>query len=248
MNTPFNRQSLFITGTNTGVGKTTVTGALLLALQQRGHSVAVIKPIETGFDPNKKDQSDTGLLRSLVSTVPSWEEICLYPYETPLAPLACARHSGISIDFTRILDHWRRVSDEVSFVLIEGAGGLLAPLTPTQTTKDLIAELQVPCLVVGQTSLGAVNHSLLTIESLHKSGLSTRGIILNETTDPGESIGTWQQRTSTIELIREFAPVPVFGPVGYEKHIHQNWREGVGTLAGHPEMQRLVTTLCQRVP
>lgn len=235
--------SLFITATDTGVGKTVITGALILALRQQGKQVGIFKPIETGVNPQREDQSDVGRLRGLVFPPPSAESMCLYRYEAPLAPLACSRLTDTTIDPATIFQHQQDISQQHDITLIEGAGGLLTPLTPTHTVLDLIIRLRVPCLVVSRTDLGAVNHVLLTLRILQQAGIPILALVLNEPTADNASPTTALQRASSVKLIREFAQVPVWGPLGYEEKLLSDWARGVGQLAHHQEIQRLAMSL-----
>jgi dethiobiotin synthetase len=237
-------RSLFITGTDTNAGKTTMTAALILALQQR-QSVGVFKPLETGVDVENHEHSDTERLRHLLSPPPSFDSVCLYAFPQPLAPLAAARTTGTTIDLFRICSHMHELTQRYSFLLIEGAGGIFTPLTPQHTIRDLVTLLNVPCLIVGSTNLGGVNHCLLTLEALQQAGIRRCGIVLNESDSKNQPAITRQQQESTVELIREWSSVPVFGPIGFTHMVETNWQEGVNQLAGHSEIQRLATHLSE---
>ena len=196
--------SIFITGTDTNVGKTTITAASILALQQQGTSVGILKPIETGVDSKNREQSDTERLRGLLSPTPSFDSVCLYAFPQPLAPLAAARETERPIELSRIRAHIHKLAQQYSFLLIEGAGGIFTPITPNHTMRDLVAFLNIPCLIVGHTNLGGINHCLLTLEALQHAGITVGGIILNEPHFQNTT-ATIQQQQSTIELIREKA-------------------------------------------
>ncbi len=239
--------SFFITATDTGVGKTTLTGALLLAFRQRGQTVGVMKPVETGMASGHPAQYDTGRLRSLLADpLPPWEITCPYGYDAPLAPLACAQQTGITINLSTIFKQHALLTRQYSLVLVEGAGGLLTPLTPTQTIKDLIAILGIPCVVVSRTDLGAVNHTLLTLSSLKEEQIPTIGVLLNEPTPANRDHSILQQRATTCELLRAFSSVPIYGPVSHTKEMNTDWQEGVRQLSRHADIQRLVTALIEK--
>jgi dethiobiotin synthetase len=240
--------AIFITATDTDVGKTTITAALILALQQHGQEVGVLKPIETGINFQRPEYSDTARFRSLFSPPPPFSSICLYAFPQPLAPLACARKAGKTIEVPRIVSVFHDTIQQYALVFVEGAGGLLTPITPTHTVRDLIVALDIPVLVIGRTGLGSVNHLLLTLESLWSAGLKLSGIVLNDPFDSTRSTNASQQRDSTIELIREFSPVSVFGPLEFQKTLGVHWRKGVEILAEHPEIQRLAGHLMKKTP
>jgi dethiobiotin synthetase len=240
--------TIFMTATDTGVGKTTITAALTLALQKKGKWVGVMKPVETGIDPQRQEHSDTDRLRSLLSPPPPFGAICLYAFSQPLAPLACAREAGTIIDVSRIASSVHDLTQQYSFFFVEGVGGIFTPITTTHTIRDLMVALNFPALVIGRTSLGSVNHLLLSLEALQRAGIKTSGIVLNDSIPDTRNDSTRQQRTSTVELIRELSTVPVFGPLEFEERVRTNWRKGVETLAEHPEIQRLASHLIEMGP
>ena len=235
--------SIFITGTDTNVGKTTITAALILALQQQNTSVGILKPIETGVDSEHREHSDTDRLRHLLSPTPPFDSVCLYSFPQPLAPLAAARETGITIDFSPIRSHMHKLAQQHSFLLIEGAGGTFTPITPSHTMRDLVAFLNVPCVIVGHTNLGGINHCLLTLKALQHAGITVCGIVLNEPKSQRTTAAIQQQQKSTVELIRELSLPPVFGPIQYEEVVETNWQKGVHLLAEHSEIRRLATHL-----
>lgn len=239
-------QSIFITGTDTAVGKTTVTAALLLALQLEGHSIGVMKPIETGVDVKHCNHSDTDRLRGLLSPPPSFNSVCLYALPQPLAPLAAARNTGIRIDPSHIRSEVTTLGQQYSFLLIEGAGGIFTPIDPQYTMQDLITLLDIPCLIVGRTDLGGVNHCLLTLHALQEAGTSVLGIVLNEHHSRPYTPMIQEQQESTMVLIREWFSGPVFGPIEFTQTIETNWKEGVTKLSESPEIQRLARHLSER--
>ena len=238
-------RSFFITGTDTHVGKTTITGAVIRALQQQNTSVGVLKPLETGVAADHREHSDTDRLRHLLSPPPSFDSVCLYAFSQPLAPFAAARQTGTTIDLAQIRKHFQELVHQYSFLLIEGAGGLLTPLTPQHTIRDLITLLNIPCLIVGRSNLGGVNHCRLTMEALTQAGIHTCGIVLNESSSQNPTAVIQEQQESTVELIKDWATIPVFGPIGFSKMVKANWQEGVSQLAEHSEIQRLAAHLSE---
>ena len=239
-------QGFFITATDTGIGKTVVTAALAVAMRQKRLNVGVMKPIESGVHPSYFDSSDAERLRTLVTPSRSFESICLYHFADPLAPLAAARRAGVAIDLTSISSTFHHLAREDDLVLVEGVGGLMVPLSPTQTVCDLMRLLQLPCVVVGKAVLGSVNHILLTLEVLQKYNVAIAAIVLNEGSPMGMSEADQLQQHSTVELIKELTDIPVFGPLRYEEELEKDWMTGVSRLSAHPSIQELASHLSEK--
>ena len=247
--TPRDRSpGLFITATDTGVGKTVVVAALALALKHKGLNVAVMKPIESGFDPSHPDKSDAERLRSLIMPTQSLDVVCPYRLAPPLAPLAAARKSREAIDFSVITSAYHELSKHHDLIFVEGVGGVMAPISPDHTVRDLIGVLGLPSILIGRTALGGVNHMLLSLEALHTHHIGVVGMVLNHSDGEPESNTQLLQHDSTIELIRELRDVPVFGPLTFQKECHTDWKKGVTLLQTHPSIQALTTHIMERIP
>ena len=172
-------RGLFVTGTDTGVGKTTVSAGLLRYACRRGRRPIPVKPAETGCDPHPTDA--LALHRAAGSPI-SLADVCPHPFRLPAAPAQAAAAEGVHLDLEQLADHVRRVAARGDFVLVEGAGGLLVPYTDRATAADLAAALGLPLLVVARTALGTVNHTALTLREAARSGLRVAAVILNQTT------------------------------------------------------------------
>ena len=231
----------FITGTDTGVGKTVVTAALALYLKQRGFRVAVMKPIETGCSKENPFDSDAERLRTAIETDLPLDLVSPYRFSMPLAPLDAARGGGVTIAIARIASAFHTLANDQDFVLVEGAGGLMVPLSDTMDVRDLMTSLRLPALVVGRTALGGINHALLTIEALRQRRIPVVGILLNQLLPAP----TKQQTESTVNLIRQRSGVPVFGPLPYESACELDWMAGVETITQDPAIRSLAERLVQ---
>ncbi|NPA13257.1 MAG: dethiobiotin synthase [Aquificae bacterium] len=176
---------LFITGTDTGVGKTVVSGALASLLKEEGINVGYFKPVETGCSPKCADAS---LLASI--TGQPEDEVVLYRFETPVAPLVAQMEEGIQIDMERVYSHIDTLKTRYDYLIIEGAGGIKVPITEEDgrviTYLDMVAEYQLPTLVVARAGLGTINHTALTVDALNSVDANIVGIVLNGYT--GEDI------------------------------------------------------------
>jgi dethiobiotin synthetase len=170
-------RGLFVTGTDTGVGKTEVACALLEAARARGLDAVGMKPAQSGVGP--AEPSDAERLAAASGGSEPLEAVCPYSFGPPLAPAVAARVEGRAISFGRIVEAARALAARHEALLVEGAGGLLAPLTDRETYADLAAALALPALVVARAGLGTVNHTALTVEALRRRGLAVAGIVLN---------------------------------------------------------------------
>jgi dethiobiotin synthetase len=183
-------KSIFITGTDTGVGKTTVSCGIAAALRHRGYRVGVFKPAETGCVPTAAGglhPADAARLKFFSECALDLSSICPYALREPLAPAAAAQRDGVNIDLERLVGCHDTLAAHHDITLIEGAGGLLVPLTPTLTFADLATRLRVPVLVVVGSRLGAINHSLLTMRYARFAGLPVLGYVINFLT-PGADL------------------------------------------------------------
>jgi dethiobiotin synthetase len=237
----------FVTGTDTGVGKTIVACALALALKQRGFHVGVMKPVETGWHTDPHYVADGDRLRSAIDTPLPPEVVSPYRLPPVLAPLAAARQTGITIEIPRIYEAFARIAGSHQVTVVEGVGGLFVPLTETTLVIDLIAELGLPAVVVGRTRLGGVNHALLTLESLERRRITVLGVILNEPTPGADSPAESRQAASTVELLREMGRVPVLGPLRHEEAVAQTWAVGISKLALDPAIHLLCESVAASV-
>src|SRR5574341_1851810 len=175
-------KDIFLTGTDTGIGKTTVGCGIAAALHQRGYAVGVFKPAETGCSTDvegHRQPADAALLRYFAECRVAMETVCPYALSEPLAPMVAAEREGVIIDMTRISACHDAIAAAHDVTLIEGAGGLLVPLTGSLTFAEVAAQLRTGVLVVVGSRLGAINHALLTVRYAQSLGLRVLGYVVN---------------------------------------------------------------------
>lgn len=221
---------IFVTGTDTGVGKTVVSTALARRLLQMRCSVGVMKPVETGVQPDSLAESDAGRLMAAAEVNDAIDLVCPYRFHAPLAPVAAAQAEGRRIEAQDILRRFERLASRYSCVLVEGAGGLLVPMGQDWSMRDLIARLGVPVVLVGRAGLGGINHALLTLESLQREHIEVLALVLNETR-PSTTPVQQQQANSTVFVLRERAGVPVLGPLPYQAQLDRDWSAAIELFA-----------------
>ena len=178
-------RGLFVTATDTGVGKTEVCCALLRAQRRRGLDLVAMKPAQSGHAPG--EASDAERLWEAMDRCEPLAAVCPYSFAAPLAPAVAARVEGKEVSFARVLDRARALSARHQALLVEGAGGLMTPLTESETYADLAVALGLPVLVVGRAGLGTVNHTALTCEALRTRGLAVHGVVLVPTSPKGDA-------------------------------------------------------------
>jgi dethiobiotin synthetase len=192
----------FVTGTGTEVGKTIVAATIARTLAEDGKRVAVFKPAVTGLDDQSADRpiSEAGVrssadrpdhlvLREAAGSSQSDEEIAPYRYGPPMSPHLAAELAGEEIEPARLLEAARAAADGAEALVCEGVGGLLVPLSPGYLVRDFAADLGLPLVVAAPPGLGAINHTLLTIEAARGAGLEVAMVVLTP----------WPQPPSTIE-------------------------------------------------
>lgn len=231
---------IFITGTDTGVGKTLVTAALALHLKRCGQSVGVMKPIETGVSSARETQSDAGRLRAIIDSEEPLGAIRPYSFAQPIAPLAAAQVERQTINPDTIKKVYRLLSTRYDYMVVEGIGGIRVPITPKVSVTELIKSLRLPVVVVGRSGLGGINHALLTIEALQRIRIPILALVLNQTESARSALARLQERT-TLEFLRNQAGVPVLGPLPYEPGMPGRFRPAVQHLIRSATIKKLAT-------
>ncbi|HEU4973506.1 MAG TPA: dethiobiotin synthase [Baekduia sp.] len=171
-------RGIFVTGTDTEVGKSVVAAALTAGLAARGEAVAAFKPVVTGTDDPPEDGKprDHDLLGACAGMAP--EDVAPLRFGPPVSPHFAGQLAGTEVDVPALVAAARR-SGEGRTLVAEGVGGILVPLTAGgYLVRDLIAELALPVVVVARPGLGTINHTLLTLESARGAGLDVRGVVL----------------------------------------------------------------------
>jgi dethiobiotin synthetase len=176
------RMSCFVTGTDTEVGKTWIATALIRTIAATGHSVIGMKPIAAGADatPDGLRNADALALAAASTVAIPYELTNPYCLIDPLSPDIAASRAGITIDIETILRAYREITGQADSVVVEGAGGWLVPINPTQTMADLAVALQLPVVLVVGLRLGCVNHALLSVAAIEASGLPLMGWVANQ--------------------------------------------------------------------
>ncbi len=220
---------IFITGTDTGVGKTFFACGLAALLRESGYKVGVMKPAETGCDQGegKLVPQDAVALKKASGCEFSLETICPYPLREPLAPSVAAERDEVRIDIDRLMSVYSEISAAHDITIVEGAGGLMVPMLPSYTYADFAKVLKLPLIVVAANRLGMINHLLLTLEHASCQGLSVLGYVLNQI-ESQPSLAAETNREALVSL----TGVPCMGELPYiqgseiGKMAPPDWFEG----------------------
>jgi len=166
------QQAWFVTGTDTGVGKTLVSAALMTALARTGRRVVGMKPVASGCDatPHGLRSADAEALRAAGNVTADYEEVNPYALAAPTAPHLAAAAAGVQIDVATIHRQYAHLAARSDAVVVEGIGGWLVPISRIQTMADVVRSLELPVILVVGMRLGCLNHALLTEHAIATSG------------------------------------------------------------------------------
>jgi dethiobiotin synthetase len=202
----------FVTGTDTGVGKTVLAAAIVAALLARGARVAAFKPVVTGLDaPEPGRPADHELLGAAAGAVPA--AVAPLRFGPPVSPHLAAELAGVAIEPAALLAAARAAGDRAEALVVEGVGGLLVPLAAGYTVRDLARALGLPLVVAARPGLGTISHSLLTVEAARAAGLDVRAVVL--TPWPAQPSAMERSNRDTIAAMGDIE-VHALAPVGVE--------------------------------
>lgn len=201
--------SYFITGTDTGVGKTLVSCALLHAFAAQGKRVVGFKPVAAGCDDDDHNE-DAKQLRDAGTVPASYGQINPYCFPHPIAPHLSARHAGSRIDFARIFASFSELESQSDVVVVEGVGGFCVPLNEKQDSVDLTKQLDIPVILVVGLRLGCLNHALLTMRAIADAQIECAGWVANVLDADMPAL------QENIDTLRERIPAPLLGVVPFQ--------------------------------
>jgi len=203
---------IFVAGTGTGVGKTVVAAAIALAARGAGRSVAPLKPAQTGDDGTIV--GDAELVARLLALDEPLDAICPYRLRAPLAPAVAADLEGVRLDPVAVAAAYDDLSRRYDTVVVEAAGGALVPFSDGVDMAGLAALLGLPVVVAARPDLGTLNHTLLTLEALHRRGLTVLGVVISDyPDDPGPDVLT------NPRALARLTPVPLLGAIPHDPGI-----------------------------
>lgn len=218
---------LFITGTDTGAGKSLASATLLHALRARGVRAVGMKPVASGCEatPGGWRNEDALLLQAASEPVPAYADVNPYALPLPLAPELASADAGVTLGLAPIVEAHARLAAQADTVVVEGVGGWAAPLSATLDQVDLVRALDLPVVLVVGLRLGCINHARLTARAIAADGARLLGWIASDV-DPGMA-----RADDNFRLLQERLPVPCWGRLRHE---------------AEPDPRRLATAL--RIP
>jgi len=225
-------KGFFVTGTDTGVGKTVITAALIKTIGLLGIRACGMKPIETGCKRSNfkfqisnfkfKDRmlipSDGMFLKEIAGMDSSIDLIAPICFESPLAPLPASELEGVPVDLGKIQKAYTDLSKNYDAIIVEGIGGLLVPIKRDYFVLDLARDFGLPIIVVSRPGLGTLNHTMLTVNYAIKEGLNVAGIIINYNRPYRDTLA----EDSNPEIIKQISTVPLIGVFPYLKDLESS--------------------------
>ncbi len=202
---------LFVTGTDTDIGKTALSALLLAELRRRNINAAPMKPAQTGCEGGVPDLDYSLSMASMKVSKEDYANMSPYQFEPACSPHLAAEMAGTEIDIAEMVIAARTLASDYQFVLAEGAGGIAVPLNRRETMLDLMQALKFPILLAARPGLGTINHTLLSLRALRSDGLDIAGIVFVASTDQEFSF-IEEDNGTTIE---QFGKVPVLGTIPY---------------------------------
>ncbi len=202
-------KGFFVTGTDTGVGKTVIAAAIIKVIRALGMSVCGMKPVETGCTRigNTLYPSDGMFLKKAAAMEETINHITPYCFETPVAPSLASEIEGNPVNVDSIVEEFQSLQERHDVVVVEGVGGILVPIKRDYFVLDLIRDLKLPLIIVSRPFLGTLNHTLLTVNYALKEGIKVSGIVINFTRPPDVTVA---ENTNPM-MLQQLSQVPVMG-------------------------------------
>jgi len=215
--------AVFVTGTDTGVGKTIVAGLLARCLCEQGRRAITQKWVQTGTRDYPCDiPTHLALMGAEPEAFQAYEaDMTPYALELAASPHLAAAHENVRIDTRKIVASFRRLSQAFDTVVVEGAGGILVPLNEKTLFVDVVESLALPVVVVAANKLGAINHTLLTIEALQRRNITVLGVVFNTLDRQEDEI----VRRDNPKIVRTFARIPILGQLPWSTDPAQLYRD-----------------------
>jgi dethiobiotin synthetase len=229
MLSPIRIPGLFVTATDTEVGKTVISGAIADHFRRQGARVAVSKPVATGAVHRREGwvSEDAEFLASCADTPFTLDLVCPQRYREPLAPAVAADRSGEPLDWEAVERSLRLMTAESDVIVVEGVGGVLVPLDKTHTVLDLARWLALPTVIVARPNLGTINHTLLTIEALRRAAVPIAGVVINRYPSDTPSV----VEETNPRYIEKYGKVPILAIVPNEPALKRPPLPGTITTA-----------------
>ncbi|RJP54658.1 MAG: dethiobiotin synthase [Deltaproteobacteria bacterium] len=210
-------KGIFITGTDTEVGKTVVAAGLAGAIKAKGINVGVMKPVATGAVRTLERLISTDV-QFLLKSIECHDELNVVnpiTIELPLAPLVASRLEEREIELDKIRNAYFKLSQRHDFIVVEGIGGILVPIKEDYFVSDMIKELGLPVIIVARPGIGTINHTLLTVREAQQRGIEVRGFIINGMDEQKAGIA---ERTNP-EIIKEMSRLPLLGVLPFDHKV-----------------------------
>lgn len=212
----------FVTGTDTEVGKTVASCALLQAATQRGYRTAGFKPVASGSErtPDGIRNGDALALQRNSSVALAYEQVNPYVFEEPTSPHILSAEQGVPLDFTAMSHGLREIERQADWVLVEGAGGWFTPLSEQHTFADWVEAERLPVILVVGVKLGCINHAVLTAQAVQQAGLRLAGWIANDVVAPGK------RHPEYLATLKRMLPAPFLGEIPWLSGNAENAETG----------------------
>ena len=228
---------LMVTGTDTGIGKTVIAGAIAAWFRSQGARVGVLKPMASGCVRRREGliSEDAEFLAHSSDSPHPLDVIAPIRFAEPLAPAVAAERLKETIDWTPVQRSLNAITRDSDVLVVEGVGGIMVPMDSKHTMLDVARWLNIPAVVVARPNLGTINHTILTVEALRRAEVSVAGVVINRY--PAESPGTAEETNP--RAIEKWGKVPVLCIVpDVREPIGRSIPEDIGTAVGQVDWWR----------
>ncbi len=204
-------KGVFVTGSDTGVGKTVIAGAIAAAIEAQGLDVGVMKPVASGAKKidGKLVSEDAVYLKKIIDSTDDDDLVNPVRLEPSIAPTMAASKSGVPIDINKICKAYEVLTNKHDFVVVEGIGGLMVPIDDTLFVADLVRKMDLALVIVSSDYLGAINHTLLTVEYARSRNIRIKGIVIN----------MLKNGDDFVREIEKYSSAPILGTIPFKEEV-----------------------------
>ncbi len=204
-------KGVFVTGSDTGVGKTVIAGAIAAAIKAHGLDVGVMKPVASGAKEieGKLVSEDAVYLKKIIDSTDDDALVNPILLKPPIAPTIAASKTGVPIDIDKIWKAYEELTNKHDFVVVEGIGGLMVPIDETMLVADMVLKMDLALVIVSRDCLGTINHTLLTVEYARSRNLRIKGIVIN----------MLKNGDDFVREIEKHSSVPILGTIPFKENV-----------------------------